>query len=58
MYKTRGKQGYLTDKVDLEKAYNRVNWDFLQSILEHFRFPEETIKLIMFFVQSTSLTLL
>jgi hypothetical protein len=58
MYKTRGKQGYLTAKIDLEKAYNRVNWDFLQSILEHFRFPEGTIRLIMFCIRFTSLTLL
>jgi len=57
MHKIRGKKGYLTAKVDLKKAYNRVNWDFLQSTLEHFRFPEGTVKLIMFCVRSTSLTL-
>jgi hypothetical protein len=58
MHKTIGKQGYLAAKVDLEKAYDRVNWEFFYNTLEHFGFLEGTIKLIMFCVQSTSLTLL
>jgi hypothetical protein len=58
MHKTIGKQGYLAAKVDLEKAYDRVNWEFFYNTLEHFRFLEGTVRLIMFCVQSTSLTLL
>jgi hypothetical protein len=58
MHKTIGKQGYLAAKVDLEKAYDRVNWEFFYNTLEHFGFLEGTVRLIMFCVQSTSLTLL
>jgi hypothetical protein len=58
MHKTIGKQGYLAAKVDLEKAYDRVNWEFFYNTLEHLGFLEGTVRLIMFCVQSTSLTLL
>jgi hypothetical protein len=58
MHKTIGKQGYLAAKVDLEKAYDRVNWEFFYNTLEHFGFLKGTVRLIMFCVQSTSLTLL
>jgi hypothetical protein len=28
MHHSKSKRGTLTVKIDLEKAYNRVNWDF------------------------------
>ena len=31
MHHSKSKRGTLTAKIDIEKAYNRVNWDFLQS---------------------------
>lgn len=30
MKKKTGKKGYITVKVDLEKAYDRIRWDFLE----------------------------
>ena len=50
MHKTIEKQGYLAAKVDLEKAYDRVNWEFFYNTLEHFGFLERTVRLIMFCV--------
>lgn len=34
-------------KIDLEKAYDKILWEFLQKVLEIFYFPPQWIKLIM-----------
>lgn len=48
----------MTIKVDLEKAYDHIEWDFLQMVLEEVEFREKLIKIIMFCVSSTKLSLL
>lgn len=40
----------LAIKVDLEKAYDRIKWDFLHSVLEEIRLPNSWINLIMHIV--------
>lgn len=45
-------------KLDLEKAYDSVSWDFLRDTPQFFNFPSAVIELIMFWVSSSSLTLL
>ena len=50
MPKTKSRHGILTAKIDLEKVYDRINWDFLKSTLEDFGLPTGNIKLIMFCV--------
>jgi hypothetical protein len=38
-FKTRKvKEGFVAMKVDLQKAYDRVHWDFLEVVLELFGF--------------------
>jgi hypothetical protein len=32
--------------IDIEKAFDTVNWNFLYKALKHFNFPEETINMI------------
>lgn len=39
-------------KVDLEKAYDRINWNFLKHTLHLAGFPNELIKLIMSCVEA------
>nr|KYP46578.1 Transposon TX1 uncharacterized [Cajanus cajan] len=56
--KDKSKRGSLALKIDLEKAYDRINWNFLQATLWRFGFPERIIKLIMWGVTNSSLSVL
>lgn len=55
--KRKGKNGAFVLKVDLEKAYDRVDWTFLRAILDATSFKAELISLIMDCVTSTSLSI-
>lgn len=39
--------GLVPFKIDLEKTYDRVNWDFLRATLYDFGFPPSIVALIM-----------
>jgi hypothetical protein len=56
--RTKKKKGYVTSKLDLEKAFDNVNWDFLHNCLLDFEFPGATVKLIMHCVTSPTFSLL
>jgi hypothetical protein len=58
MRKSKRKKGDMVFKIDLEKAYDNVSWEFLRSCLQRNGFPPITIKLIMFRVSSSSLAIL
>lgn len=58
MKKKVGKKGSLAVKIDLEKAYNRVNWGFLEKILHLMGFSSAIVKVIMFCNSSAKLSLL
>ena len=36
--KSKGKEGYMVVKIDLEKAYDRLEWSFIRLVLTHFGF--------------------
>lgn len=45
-------------KIDLEKAYDHINWTFLEKVLEAVGFEDQLIKLIMFCICSSSLAII
>ncbi|GLT31655.1 hypothetical protein SLA2020_063760 [Shorea laevis] len=45
-------------KIDLEKAYDRIEWSFLECVLRDVGIPESWISLIMFCVSTSSFSLL
>lgn len=50
----RGKRGNMTLKLDMTKAYNRVEWKFLKGIMRKMCFNENWISLIMFCVTTVT----
>ncbi|GLT95486.1 hypothetical protein SLE2022_131660 [Rubroshorea leprosula] len=56
--KKSGKSGDMICKLDLEKAYDRLEWSFIREALIFFRFPMEIIDLIMSMVSSSSISVL
>lgn len=42
-----GKTGLMLLKLDLEKAFDSIEWSFVRQALHYFNFPPELIKLIM-----------
>ena len=49
----RGKTGYVVIKLDLEKAYDHLEWSFIQETLVFFQLPPNLITLIMNMISST-----
>ena len=56
--KKKGKTGFVVIKLDLEKAYDRLEWSFIYIVLQAFHFPPKISKLIMSCVTSTSTSIL
>ncbi|CAL1406862.1 unnamed protein product [Linum trigynum] len=56
--KRKGKKGGIVLKIDLEKAYDRLRWDFLRDTLKEIGLPSSWISFIMFCVEHNRMRLL
>lgn len=56
--RSKAKNGGMMLKVDLEKAYDHVNWDFLMETLELFGFPASCLRLIKNCISTSTLAVL
>ena len=47
MRKKTGKKGWMAIKVDLEKAFDKLRWDFIEDTLRDVGLPSSLVTLIM-----------
>ena len=58
MRRKQGKKGYMVIKIDFEKAYDRLRWDFIRDTLHQMNLPILLINVIMECITTSSLQVL
>ncbi|XP_074318679.1 uncharacterized protein LOC141655501 [Silene latifolia] len=58
MRRKKGKKAYMAIKIDLEKAYDRLRWSFIENTLKDMYFPQLLVDTIMNCVTSTRMQVL
>ena len=56
--KTQGKSGYMALKLDMSKAYDRVEWKFLEKVMLRLGFSGSFVSIIISCIKSISYALL
>uniref|UniRef100_A0A2N9HHK0 Reverse transcriptase domain-containing protein n=1 Tax=Fagus sylvatica TaxID=28930 RepID=A0A2N9HHK0_FAGSY len=58
IHRKKGRMGQLIPKLDLEKAYDRIEWDFIREVLTFFKFPPSFVDLVLECVSTSSFSIL
>lgn len=58
MKKKMGRQGLMAIKIDLEKSYDRIKWNFLEEVLRKIGFEDHFVCHIMNYTSQVSLSIL
>ncbi|GAU16642.1 hypothetical protein TSUD_325920 [Trifolium subterraneum] len=56
--KTQGRRGELTLKIDISKAYDKVDWGFLRGVMTKMGFTDVSIRWVMMCVSSVNYSVL
>ena len=54
MQKHVGKEDYMAIKLDMSKAYDKVEWVYMESVMRRVGFTERWVKLLMLCVKTVS----
>lgn len=58
MEKAKGKIGYMALKIDLEKAYDKLEWGFTKGMLSRYNFPDNLVEIMMSCISLVSTSIL
>lgn len=58
MHKQVGSKANIVIKLNLEKAFDRLEWSFIYRTLSYFKFPPRITKLIMNCISSSKISVL
>ncbi|KAL0442405.1 UNVERIFIED_CONTAM: hypothetical protein Slati_1963200 [Sesamum latifolium] len=56
--KSKGKQGWMALKLDVSKAYDKVEWSFLERVMSKLGFPPSFVRLVTLCISSVSYSFL
>lgn len=55
MRSKKGKKGWMAIKIDLEKAYDRLEWGFVHDTLIDIGLPESFVQLVWYCISSSTM---
>jgi hypothetical protein len=54
----KGRNGFMALKLDMSKAYDRLEWDFLEAMMRKLGFDDRWVRLIMTYIRTISYAIL